>query len=89
MKTLSFTDKQLVKIENKEQFDEMCDSLKGLRVRPFEVWERETYGTYPEFPVYLEKTKSPFSDKVICTGVTYGPIDGYEILSFEEATKEI
>lgn len=89
-KTPRFNESQCVKIENKEQFDEIYHVLRSAqRGISLQEWLRDIYKNYPKFPIYLEHCNSTFSGHSI--GFTYTPKNtfsnqDYEILSFEQAT---
>ena len=87
MKTPKFNDNQCVKIENKEQFDEIYHLMKSAELGiSLEDWLKKY--SYPLFPIYLCYANSVTRGKFI--GYNRNPKnvwtgEDYEILSLEEA----
>ena len=90
MKNPLFHSGQVVKIENKEQFNEIYHLLRSAQSGvPLEEWINEIAGGYPEFPIYLEHFNSVFHSSI---GFIFNPVNSYtnqpyEVLSIEEACK--
>lgn len=87
MKTPTFNSKQVVKIENEEQFNEIYHVLRSAQNGiSLEEW-LDTRG-YPEFPLYLEHFNSVYKNSIGITYSTWSTFtdEEYEVLSFEDAT---
>ena len=85
MKTPQFNNNQVVKIENKEQFDEIYHCFRSAQMGISLEEYIAKYG-YPEFPIYLEHMYSVYMGAII--GMTWEPFNKqYEILSFEDACR--
>lgn len=86
MKTPTFNSKQVVKIENEEQFNEIYHVLRSAQNGiSLDEW-LDTRG-YPELPLYLEHSNSVFRSSI---GITYYTRSlwtdkEYDIVSFEDA----
>lgn len=90
MKYPRFNSDQVVKIENKEQFDQIYHVLRSAQNGIcLEKWLEEISGGYPKFPIYLEHSNSGFGPSI---GFTSEPKNTwtkreYEVLSFDQACR--
>lgn len=89
MKNVNFDSNQCVKIENKEQFNEIYHVFRSAKNGiSLEDWIKDIYRGYPSFPIYLEHTNSVYGSSI---GFTHSPYntwtkEPFEVLSFEQAT---
>ena len=82
---ISFNNNQCVKINNEDEYDQVCHVFRNPRT--YKEYS-DTYGSLP-FPIYLEHANSVYSGTTI--GWTSRPTSTWggtplEVLSIEEAT---
>jgi len=71
MKYPNFNSNQVVRIENKEQFDEIYHVFRSAKNGiPLEKWIKEINGGYPKFPIYLEHANSLLGSSIGFTSET-------------------
>lgn len=86
MKEINFNHNEVVKIINKEQFNEIYHVLRSAKNGvSLEKWLKE-YGGYPEFPIYLQYANSGYNESIgYCKDREIDLLQmGYKILLFDE-----
>lgn len=86
MKKLIFDRNEVVKINNKKQFNEIYPFLRSANSMTLSEW-LELVNGYPTFPIYLEWANSVFSGNSI--GFTTETVntwtkEPYKVISFKE-----